>query len=142
MLGIHKLVFIESMHHPPKLYAQVCTCMYMLFHPPAPGKSLGFIRPKERLRLPWLLSGEQSAFNAGDVGDLVSIPELGRSPGGGQRNLLQYSFLENPTGRGAWRAAGHRAVKSGTPLKRLNTHTHTHTHTQRELHYTLQIETH
>ena len=126
---------------PPRI---ICLGVYMHVHSffPALGKSLGFSRAKERLRLPWLLSGKESAFNAGDVGDLVSIPGLGRSPGGGHRNLLQYSFLENPTGRGAWRAAGHRVVKSGTPLKRLHTHTHTHTHTQREVHYTLQIKTH
>jgi len=37
--------------------------------------------------------------NAGDMG---SIPGLGRFPGGGNGNLLQYSCLENPTERGAW----------------------------------------
>ena len=37
--------------------------------------------------------------NAGDVG---SIPRLGRSPGEGNGNPLQYSCLENPMGRGAW----------------------------------------
>ena len=37
--------------------------------------------------------------NAGDVG---SIPELGRSPGGGNGNPLQYSCLENPMDGGAW----------------------------------------
>ena len=39
--------------------------------------------------------------NAGDVG---SIPGLGRSPGGGHGNPLQYSCLENPMNRGAWQA--------------------------------------
>ena len=39
--------------------------------------------------------------NSGDVG---SIPGLGRSPGEGNGNPLQYSCLENPMGRGAWRA--------------------------------------
>ena len=38
---------------------------------------------------------------AGDVG---SIPGLGRSPGGGHGNPLQYSCLENPMNRGAWQA--------------------------------------
>ena len=37
--------------------------------------------------------------NAGDIG---SIPELGRSPGEGNSNLLQHSCLENPMDRGAW----------------------------------------
>ena len=41
----------------------------------------------------------ESACNAGDLG---SIPGLGRSPGGGHGNLLQYSCLENSMDRGAW----------------------------------------
>ena len=40
--------------------------------------------------------GKESACNAGDLG---SIPGLGRSPGGGQGNPLQYSCLENPRGQ-------------------------------------------
>ena len=39
--------------------------------------------------------------NAGDTGDSGSIPGLGRSPGEGNGNLVQYSCLENPTKRGA-----------------------------------------
>ena len=49
--------------------------------------------------------------SAGDTGDLGSISELGRSPGGGNGNPLQYSCLENPMDRGAWRAAVCRAAK-------------------------------
>ena len=44
-------------------------------------------------------NGEESACNAGD---LSSIPGLGRSPGGGHGNPLQYSCLENPMEGGAW----------------------------------------
>ena len=40
--------------------------------------------------------------NAGDTGDAGLIPGLGRSPGGGNDNPLQYSCLENPMDRGAW----------------------------------------
>ena len=40
--------------------------------------------------------------NAGDMRDTGSIPESGRSPGGGHGNLFQYSCLENPMDRGAW----------------------------------------
>ena len=40
--------------------------------------------------------------NAGDIRDEGSIPGLGRSPGGGHGNPLQYSCLENPMDRGAW----------------------------------------
>ena len=42
--------------------------------------------------------------NAGDLRDKGLIPGLGRFPGGGNGNPLQYSFLENPMDRGAWRA--------------------------------------
>ena len=40
--------------------------------------------------------------------DVDSIPELGRSPGGGHGNPFQYSCLENPNGKGAWWAIVHR----------------------------------
>ena len=46
-------------------------------------------------------------------------------PGGVHGNPLQYSCLENPMDRGAWRATVHRVAKSWTRLKRLTTHTHT-----------------
>ena len=45
--------------------------------------------------------------NAGDVRDVGSNPGLGRSPGGGHSNPLQYSCLENPMDRGTWRATVH-----------------------------------
>ena len=50
--------------------------------------------------------------NAGDTKDESSIPESVRAPGGGHGNLLQYSCLENPMDRGAWRAAVHRVTQS------------------------------
>ena len=50
--------------------------------------------------------------NAGDISDLDSIPGLGRIPGGGHGNPLQYSWLENPMDRGAWWATVHRVTKS------------------------------
>ena len=46
--------------------------------------------------------------NAGDMG---SIPGLGRAPGEGNGNPLQYSFLENPTDRGAWWDTVHGIAK-------------------------------
>ena len=60
--------------------------------------------------------------SAGDVKDAGSIPGLGRSPGGGSGNPLQYSSLENPMDRGAWWAIIHRVAKSQTQLKRLSPH--------------------
>ena len=50
------------------------------------------------------LAGRESACIARDAGDTGSIPGLGRSPGGGNGNLLQHSFLKNPRDRGAWQA--------------------------------------
>ena len=52
--------------------------------------------------------------NAGDVRDIDLIPRSGRSPGGGYGNPIQYSCLEDPTGRGAWWATVHRVAKSRT----------------------------
>ena len=55
--------------------------------------------------------------NAVDVRDVGLTPGLGRFPGGGHGNPLQYLCLENPMDRGAWWAAVHRIVKSWTRLK-------------------------
>ena len=52
--------------------------------------------------------------NAKDLREVDSVPGLGRWPGGGHGNPLQYSCLENPMDRGAWRATVHRVIKSGT----------------------------
>ena len=49
--------------------------------------------------------------NAGDARDEGSIPELGRSPGGGNGNLLQYSCLGNPMDRGAWQTIVYGVAK-------------------------------
>ena len=46
---------------------------------------------------------------------LGSIPGLGKSPGGGHGNLLQYSCLENPMDRGTWQATVHRVAESDMP---------------------------
>ena len=51
--------------------------------------------------------------NAGDSG---SMPESGRSPGEGNGNPFQYSYLENPMDRGAWQTTVHGVAKSGTRL--------------------------
>ena len=66
---------------------------------------LGINPNKLKIRLNYLgllrwFSGKESSCQAGDVG---LIPGSGRAPGGGNGNRLQYSCLENPMGRGAWR---------------------------------------
>ena len=60
-----------------------------------------------------------SACNAGDQG---SIPGLGRSPGEGNDNPLQYPCLENPMERGAWQATAHGVAKSWTRLSDFTFH--------------------
>ena len=52
--------------------------------------------------------------NAGDLRGVGLITRLGRSPGVGHGNPLQYSYLENPMDRGAWWATAHRVTKSWT----------------------------
>ena len=52
--------------------------------------------------------------NAGDVGDTDSVPGLERAPGGGNGNLVWYSYLENPMDRGAWQAIVHGVTKRQT----------------------------
>ena len=54
--------------------------------------------------------------NAGDLRDAGSILGLGRSPGGGHGNPLQYSCLENPMNRRVWQATVHGVAKSWIQL--------------------------
>ena len=65
--------------------------------------------------------GKESTCNAGDTGDMALILGLGRSPGGGHGNPLQYSCLGNPIERGGWWAIVHRVTNSWTILKQLST---------------------
>ena len=60
--------------------------------------------------------GSDVKESACSVGDPGSIPGLGRSPGEGNGNTLQYSSLENPTERGTWQATIHGVTKSWTRL--------------------------
>ena len=60
------------------------------------------------MRLPWGLSGKESACQAGDAG---WIPGLGRCRGEGNGNPLHYSCLEDSVGGGAWWAIVHGGLK-------------------------------
>ena len=62
---------------------------------------------------PSSLDGKASACNAGDPGSILG---LGRSPGEGNGNPLQYPCLENSMDKGAWRAVVHEVAKSQTQL--------------------------
>ena len=59
------------------------------------------------------LVSTESTYNSGDLG---LIPDLGRSPGGGNGNALQYSCLENCMDRGDWQAVVQGVTKSWTQL--------------------------
>ena len=73
---------------------------------------------------PWSLTPVLSSFPGGSVGkesactagDPSSIPELGKSPGEGNGNPLQYSCLGNPMDRGAWQAIVHWVARVGYDL--------------------------
>ena len=69
--------------------------------------------------------------NAGDIRDVGLIPGSGKSPGGGHGNPIQNSTLENPKGRGAWRAMVHRVAESDM-MKRLSL-AHNYTGLERSL---------
>ena len=60
------------------------------------------------------VNGKESTCNAGHSRDTGSIPGSGRSPGERNGNPLQYSCLENPMDRGAWRATAHGLTESDT----------------------------
>ena len=70
---------------------------------------------------PWGLPGHSVIKNLpANAGNKGSIPGLGRSPGEGNGNPLQYSCLENPMDGGAWWAAVYGVSQSQTQLKRLS----------------------
>ena len=70
------------------------------------------------------INSKESTCNSGDTGYMSLIPRSGRTPGGGNGNLFQYSCLKNPIDRGAWWATIHGIIKSETWLR---------THAQRDV---------
>ena len=87
-------------------------------------EQLSLVSCHGHLGFPGDASGKESACSSGDTGDAGLIPGSERSPGGGHNNPLQYSCLENPMDRGAWKAIAHRVAKSLTQLKQLSMHAH------------------
>ena len=72
------------------------------------------------------LVAKNTPASAGDLRGVSSIPGLGRSPGGGQGNPLQYSCLENPMDRGDWWVVVHGVTKSWTRPKQFSMHVGMH----------------
>ena len=66
------------------------------------------------LRVPCWLSGKESTANAGERSLILG---LGRPPGEGNGNPLQYFWVGNPTDRGAWQAIVHRGHKKSDTTK-------------------------
>ena len=73
-------------------------------------------KDKKVLGFPSGAGGKNLPVSGRNVRDLGLIPGSGRSPGGGNGNPLQYSCLEGPMDRGAWRATVHWVTKSWTRL--------------------------
>ena len=65
--------------------------------------------------------GKNPPASAGDIRDAGLIPGLGRSPGEGNGNPLQYSYLENSMDRGAWWATVYGIIKELDPTDQLST---------------------
>ena len=89
------------------LVAKSCLTLLRLHGPPA------------RLLCPWaslVAQTESDKESACQAGDLDSTSGLGKSPGEGNSNPLQYSCLGNPLDRGAWRNTVHNVTKSCTLL--------------------------
>ena len=67
---------------------------------------------KHKWGFPGGTSSKESACHTEDIRDMSLIPGSGRSPGWRHGNPLQYSCLENPMDKGAWRAIVHKVTKS------------------------------
>ena len=65
--------------------------------------------------------GQESDYSAGDAGDTGSIPGLGRSPGGGHGNPLQYSCWENPPGQRSLVGYSPQGRKESDTIEQLST---------------------
>ena len=105
LLCIHVLLFpVISCIFTKLLSLEFLTCVQIFAH------SLN----RRILASQVVLAVKNLPANAGDPGDPGSIPGLGRSPGVGNGNLLQYSFLQNSTDRGAWLTTLHGVTESDT----------------------------
>ena len=68
----------------------------------------------------WSFPGNSMLEFACNAGDTGSTPGSERSPGEGNGNLLQYSFLENPVDRGAWQSMGLQRVRHNSVMNSKN----------------------
>jgi len=92
-------------------YLRLLIFLLAILIPACASSSLAFHKMYSAYKLNISFGGsacKESAYNAGDPS---SIPGSGRSPGEGNGNSLQYSFLENPMDRGAWWSTPHRVAR-------------------------------
>ena len=126
----HALLCIINYSKQEETYACISDGKMSLLYNPAEGRqplfASGQSSQSETLASPMIKSlypsssgGKESACNAGDPS---SIPRLGISPGEGNGNPLQYSYLENSMDRRTWPATVHGTVKSRT-WRATNTYT-------------------
>ena len=73
---------------------------------------------------PGCTSGKEPTYECRRLKKHGFDPWSGRYPGGGHSNPIQYSCLENPMDRGAWKSIVHRVAKSWTWLKQVSTYTY------------------
>ena len=114
-----------------KLYYFACeskeSTTFLLSYIPRVFHNKLFVLVHKYRRTSWVVQHKEPACNTGDRGQEGSTPELGRSPGEGNGNPLQYSFLEIPMNRGAWWDTVHGVTKRQRRLKWSSRHTCTNT---------------
>ena len=112
----HKIIFLHRYIYRVCVCVCVCVCTQLL-SPVWLFVTHGVVAHRASqvvLLLKYLLA------NAGDIWDIGLIPRSGRSPGEENSKPLQYSCLETPMDRGAWRAIVHSIAKSQTRVKWLS----------------------
>ena len=83
-----------------------------------------FLKLEPSMGFPGGSDGKESTCNAGEMGDLASVPGLGRSPGEGNGYPPQYSCLENPHGHRSLAGYSPRGRKESDTTERLSTAQH------------------
>ena len=106
---------IEGLHSTFLWHFQVLNCVYFLENEVVSRHMFGSILTINWLT-PYFPGGSDGKVSACDAGDPGWIPGLGRSPGEGNGNLLQYSCLENSMERRAWCTTVHEVTKHQTQL--------------------------